>query len=183
MVEVWKDIAGYEGLYQVSNTGKVRSIDRYVMHKRLGKKFCGGRLIAPHTSNNGYATVNLCKENKYKSHSVHRLVAIAFIPTDNVELVEVNHIDENKQNNDVENLEWVTKSQNNHHGTKRQRQAVKIKQKILQCSTKGEPLKEWESATDAEKFLCGKFTGAISHCLNGKTKSAYGYMWKFKEPD
>lgn len=183
MKEVWKDVAGYEGLYQVSNIGNVRSLDRHVPHKRMGKKFCKGHMMATHINNSGYVTVNLCKDNKYKSFDVHRLVAIAFIESDNISCVEVNHKDENKQNNVVDNLEWLTKSQNNRHGTKVRRQQAKIKRPVIQYDSSGKSIKEWESATDAEIAISGKFTGAISHCLHGKTKTAYGYIWRFKEAE
>lgn len=180
MQEVWKDIAGYEGLYQVSNFGNVRSIDRYVPHKTFGRKFCGGHVMSTHINNAGYVTVNLSKDNKYKSYDIHRLVAIAFLEVCGDSLMEVNHIDENKQNNHVSNLEWVTKSQNNRYGTKVARQADKIKRPVMQYDVNGNFINEWESATDAEKALSSKFTGAISHCLRGKNKTAYGYIWKYK---
>ena len=179
MQEIWKDIEGYEGLYQVSNLGNVKSLDRFVPHKKLGKKFCAGVMMSTHINNPGYVTVNLCKDNRCKSHDVHRLVAMAFVDGFKDGL-EVNHIDENKQNNQANNLEWVTKSQNNRHGTKVERQSAKVKKAILQYDLQGNFLQEWNSATDAEKSLSGKFTGAISHCICGNTKTAYGYVWKAK---
>lgn len=182
MKEVWKDIAGYEGFYQVSNMGRVKSLDRYVPHKTFGKKFCKGHIMATHINNAGYVSVNLCKGNKYTSYDIHRLVAIAFLSNPD-KLPEVNHIDENKQNNHIGNLEWVTKQQNESHGTKRKRQTQKIKQKVLQYSIDGQFVKEWESPTDAELSISGKTTGAISHCAKGKTKTAYGYIWRYKEAE
>lgn len=179
MQEIWKDIEGYEGLYQVSNLGNVKSLDRFVPHKTFGKKFCGGTMMGTHMNNAGYVTVNLCKNNRQKSHDVHRLVAKAFVKGYAVGL-EVNHIDENKQNNQVCNLEWVTKSENNRHGTKIERQAVQIKKPVLQYDLQGRFVKEWNSATDAERSLSGKPTGAISHCIKQKTKTAYGCVWKLK---
>lgn len=178
---MWKDVVGYEGLYQVSNYGSVRSLDRYVPHKRLGKKFCKGHLMAVHVTNAGYASVNLCRNNQYTSYDVHRLVAVAFLGADDLSGLEVNHIDENKLNNHAENLEWVTRKQNNRHGTKVKRQATKISLPVLQYDTNGNFIKEWGSATEAERTISGKFTGAISHCVNGKTKTALGYIWRFKE--
>lgn len=180
-MEIWKDVAGYEGLYQVSNHGRVRSLDRYVPHKTFGQKFCKGHIMATHVTNSGYLCVNLCKDNKYTSYDVHRLVAIAFLNVDDVNGLEVNHIDENKKNNRADNLEWVTKSQNNRHGTKRERQAQKVSAAILQYDTEGNLLREWPSVTEAEKAISGKFTGAVSHCLHGKTKTAFGFVWRFKE--
>ena len=178
MHEEWRDIAGYEGLYQVSNLGRVKSLDRYVPHKTFGKKFCKGCLMATHTNNAGYATVNLCKGNQYKSIDVHRLVAEAFIPNPN-NLEVVNHKDENKKNNLVENLEWCTETYNNSYGTCRKRGSAKLKKIVLQCLA-GVVVKEWESATDAELAIVGRSTGAISRCIRGKSKTAYGYEWKFK---
>ena len=178
--ELWKDIPGYEGLYQVSNLGNVKSIDRYVPHKTFGKKFCKGRTMATHINNAGYVTVNLCKGNHYKSFDIHRLVAITFIPVSDITGMEVNHKDEDKWNNCAENLEWVTKSENNLYGTKRERQAAKIRKAVVQFDLNGVPLKEWGSATDAEKALSGKFTGAITNCICGRSKTAYGYIWKYK---
>lgn len=181
MNEMWKDVVGYEGLYQVSNTGKVRSLDRYVPHKTLGKKFYKGRIMATHTTNSGYLCVNLSKNNKYTSFDIHRLVALAFLGIDDVSNLEVNHIDEDKKNNCVDNLEWVTKQQNNRHGTKVARQVEKVNRAVLQYDTEGHFIREWNSAVEAEKSISGKFTGAISHCVNGKSKSAYGFVWKLKE--
>lgn len=182
MKEVWKDIVGYEGLYQVSSSGTVRSLDRYVPHKTFGKKFCEGCMMAAHINNAGYMTVNLCKHNKYKSFDIHRLVALAFIPNpDN--LPQVNHKDENKHNNCVDNLEWCTNQENNLYGTKVERQVKKIKKPVLQYDCEMNFIKEWESPTDAEEFFSGKHTGAISRCINGKSKTSYGYKWKYKEAE
>lgn len=180
-MEIWKDVVGYEGLYQVSNKGNVRSVDRYVPHKIFGKKFCKGCLIIPHITNAGYYRVNLSKGNKYTSYDIHRLVAIAFLGVSEASNLEVNHIDENKLNNDVSNLEWVTKSQNNKHGTKVQRGAKKIKHAVCQYDLNGAFIREWASATDAERAISGKVSGAISHCIKGKTKTAFGYVWRLKE--
>lgn len=182
MKEAWKDIAGYEGLYQVSNLGRVRSLDRYVPHKLFGKKFCKGCMMSTHINNAGYITVNLCKRNKYTSYDIHRLVASAFLENSE-RLPEVNHVDENKRNNRIDNLEWVTKQQNEWHGTKRIRQAEKIKKVVMQYTVDGTLIKEWESPTDAELRISGKTTGAISHCAKGKTNAAYGYIWRYKEAE
>lgn len=111
-MEKWRDIEGYEGLYQVSNHGHVRSVDRVVKYSD-GKpsRHFKGQEIKPLDGNNGYLFVNLSNNSKIKRIGIHRLVALAFIqkPSDNV---EVNHIDGNKKNNSVENLEWVTRREN-----------------------------------------------------------------------
>lgn len=104
MIEKWKDISGYEGYYQVSTFGRVRAMG----HKYQRK---GVYILALHENNGyGYLLADLHKDNKYKSVAVHRLVAETFIPNPE-KLAEVNHIDGNKQNNNVDNLEWVSRSQ------------------------------------------------------------------------
>lgn len=179
-MEEWRDIAGYEGLYQVSNMGRVRSLDRYVPHKTFGTKFCKGVTMRTHQTNAGYLAVNLSKENKYTTFDVHRIVAQAFIKNPDG-LPEVNHKDENKHNNAVDNLEWCDSYYNAIYGTKLERQKEKMSRPIIQYDKSGNPLKEYDSATQAEKEISGKLTGAISKCINGRSKTAYGYIWKYKE--
>lgn len=110
MVEVWKDVVGYEGLYQVSNRGVVKRIDSIGLDGRQlhEKQLYGGRY------SNGYQFVCLSKDGVCKQYIIHRLVAIAFLPNPNNNPV-VNHVDGDKQNNSVENLEWCTHSQNRKH--------------------------------------------------------------------
>lgn len=181
MNEIWKDVQGYEGLYQVSNLGRVRSLDRYVSHASLGRKFCKGCIMATHQTNSGYLAVNLCKGNRYKTFCIHRLVADAFIPVESNEDVQVNHKDENKHNNCADNLEWCSASYNNMYGTKRERGNAKNEKAVVRCDLDGNAIMEYKSATVAEREISGKVTGAISHCLNGKTQTAFGYKWFFKE--
>ena len=107
MSKKWKDISGYEGYYQVSNFGEVRTVGHKYQRKGFHK-------IKLHNNRNGYWLADLHKNNLYKSKAIHRLVAKAFIPNPN-NFPEVNHIDGNKANNCVDNLEWVSKSQNKWH--------------------------------------------------------------------
>jgi DNA-binding XRE family transcriptional regulator len=108
--EIWKDIPGYEGLYQVSNLGRVKSFPRFGTVNNE-------RILKLHLSKYGYISACLCRENQKALKRVNRLVAFAFIPNEN-NLLEVNHIDGNKLNNYVENLEWVTNSENKIHAYK-----------------------------------------------------------------
>ena len=111
--EVWKDIEGYEGLYQVSNFGNIKSLPR-IRHNGKGTYIQKEKLLKQTFTSTGYKKVELCKDGKRKGFKVHRLVAIAFIPNpDNKP--EVNHIDGNKINNNIDNLEWVTSSENTIH--------------------------------------------------------------------
>lgn len=124
--EVWKDIPGYYGYYQVSNIGRVRSCDRKVFIPNYGRwctpsyKFYRGEIKKLKYNNNGYLRVQLYKNNKEKSWLVHRLVAIAFIPNP-YNLPEVNHKNEMKTDNRVENLEWTDHRTNCHYGTRIER--------------------------------------------------------------
>ena len=120
MEEIWRPVVGYEGLYEVSNTGQVRSVGRYYVNS-LGKRFfLKGKILSLSDNGRGYLRTVLKKDNKESSKYIHRLVAEAFIL--NVDgLPAVNHKDEDKTNNSVDNLEWCTAKYNNNYGTKNER--------------------------------------------------------------
>ena len=118
--EVWRDVLGFEGIYQVSNKGNIFSVDRIVR----GKKW-GGRTLKPRPHRNGYLQVELYKNSIRKKKYIHRLVAEAFLPNPNG-FPEINHKDEIKTNNCVENLEWCTRKYNNNYGTKIERLSKKV---------------------------------------------------------
>lgn len=182
MSEIWKDIDGYEGFYQVSNYGEVRSIDRRVKNKN-GERVAKGRILAQVTMTSGYKTVNLFKKNRGKICLVHRLVAAAFLPNDNA-LAEVNHKDENKQNNRADNLEWCDRMYNVHYGSGIKRNALKRigkpvgEQPICQYTADGVFMKRYESALKAAEAI-GKDNSAICKCANGRSKTSYGFLWKW----
>ena len=162
-MEEWRDIKGYEGLYQISNKGGVKSL-----HNKKEK------ILKPFKSNNNYLSINLYKNNKLKTYLIHRLVAEAFLPNpDNLPVV--NHKDENKLNNNVENLEWCTYYYNNKYGTR----VEKVTKKI-ECVETGEIFMGYKDIID--KMFDGKgYPSRISMCCTGKRKSAYGYHFKFVE--
>lgn len=112
--EEWRPIKGYEGFYEVSNLGRVRSLDREIVRNDERKQFYHGITLKNIITKIGYAAVFLCKNNKYTLSHIHRVVATAFIPNPQ-SLPQVNHIDGNKQNNHVDNLEWCTAKQNTIH--------------------------------------------------------------------
>ncbi len=169
-MEIWKDIKGYEGIYQVSNTGKIKSIKRNIILKNIIHHY-------------GYLIVQLNKNGVGKDFSVHRLVAGAFIPnTDN--LPQVNHKDENKLNNNVENLEWCTAGYNTNYGTRNKRVSKKmtngkLSKPVLQYDMNGNLIKEWPSCMEVQRKT-GFSQTLISEVCNGKYKQGYGYIWKFK---
>lgn len=179
--EIWKDVVGYEGLYQVSNMGNVRSLDRIDKVGRLRV----GRLLKPATYNNGYKRVMFSYDTKEKSFLVHRLVAEAFIDNPNNYPI-INHKDENPSNNRVENLEWCTVKYNNNYGTVKERikkaninHPNKSKQ-ILQYTLDGEFLKEYPSAMEVERQI-GFRQGCISRVCRGERKSTGGFIWRYKK--
>ena len=173
MKEIWKDVIGYEGLYQVSNTGMVRSCDAYVQSK-YGKRLRRGKNLRPTLNADGYLFLTLSKEGKTSNYRVNRLVAEAFLP--NPEGFEVvNHKDKNKTNNLVENLEWCTAEYNTRYSSAKA---------ILQYETDGSFVAEWEAISDASRAL-GINLSNIAQCCRGFRKTAGGYMWKHKcqQPD
>lgn len=120
MIENWRDIEGYEGYYQVSNYGRVKSLDRDLMCKKDRKCHRKGQIIKQQKNKHGYAVVTLRKPGEKKTFFVHRLVALAFIPNPEKH-TEINHKDENKTNNFVTNLEWCDRVYNILYGTSRKR--------------------------------------------------------------
>lgn len=174
--EIWKDIEGYEGLYQLSSWGSVKSLN----YNHTGKEGILKQILK-----NGYAYVDLCKNGKIKNVRVHRLVAEAFLDNPN-NLPEVNHKSEIKTQNNVENLEFCDRKYNVNYGTARERATKglinnpKISKPVLQIDKDAnEVIAEFPSAMEVQRQL-GFANQHISDCCNGKFKQAYGYKWSFK---
>ena len=175
MSEIWKDIEGYEGKYRVSNLGNVMVMWRANQYKdHTGKP----HLLSPAKHRQGYLTVYLCKDGKRsRKYYVHRLVAEAFIPNpDN--LPQVNHKDEDKSNNCIENLEWCDGKYNSNYGTRVERWRPQVVKPIIQKTLDEKFVRKFESATEAERE-CGYDSGYISMVCLGKRPQAYGYKWCF----
>ena len=179
-MEEWRDIEGYEGLYQVSNLGRVRSLD-HLVNDGIREYIRKGRVRILTKASTGYYIVTI-HNRKSKNCLVHRLVAQAFIPNpDN--LPDINHKDEDKTNNTVDNLEWCDKQYNNNYGTRKQRaDDAQHKKSVLQCDMNGNIIREFMGVAEAARSI-GKPDDAtsISKCCRGKLKYAHGYTWKFKE--
>lgn len=178
MEEIWKDIEGYEGFYQVSNLGQIKSLDRYIKCKNGAERYMKGRILN-HTVNKkrrGYCEISLHMNGKEKRYKVHRLVALAFLPNP-YNKPEVNHKDEDKENNRVDNLEWVTSKENANHGSRNKRCGIPSKKKIKQIDKEGNVVKIWDSSIDAGKILNISSSG-IRNCTCGRTKTYLGYYWE-----
>ena len=176
MVEIWRDVKGYEGLYQVSNLGRVKSLDREVdiynkNNKKIHKRIIKGKALKYGGNTLGYINVALYKDGVLKRIYVHRLVAEAFISNPN-NYPCINHIDENKENNNVDNLEWCTVKYNINYGTR----IGKISKKVNQYDLDGNFIKEWESIKKASKEL--KLTKIWEAC-NGKRNKCGNFIWQY----
>lgn len=169
--EYWRQVVGYEGLYEVSNIGRVKSLNYHQTGKEAILKT--GRKGRCDKFGHRYSSVSLSKNGKVKCMSVHRLVAEAFIPNPN-NLPEVNHINEDKTDNRVENLEWCTGKYNCNYG----RRNDGIRRSIEQCSLDGKLIKVWQSISEVFRQL-GYSTSHISECCRGKRGAAYGYIWRY----
>ena len=166
--EIWKDIPGYEGIYQVSNLGKIRSL-----------KYNKVRILRPSKNGSGYYTVLLYLNNVAKNLSIHRLVWSAFngpIP----EGLEINHKDEDKANNALLNLELVTRKENMNYGTAIARSAKKRSKSVIQFDKNGIFIKEWPSLNEIQRQL-GYSASNILNCCHNVAHSAYGFIWKYKK--
>ena len=173
MSEVWRDIEGYEGLYQVSNQGRVKSLER---KDRLGRTV-KERILKPGVVGSGYLMISLCTGGKQKMFSVHRLVCQAFHENpDNKP--QVNHINEDKTDNRACNLEWSTAKENMNHGTHNERVAKARSKPVGQYTRYGDLVKVWPSTQEAER-QAGFNHGNISEVANGNRKTACGFIWKY----
>ena len=195
-MEEWRDIEGYEGLYQVSNEGRVKSVGRVIVRSNGRRQIIRERILAPATNCFGYKYVNLRTQGVGgKSITIHRLVAKAFVPNPN-NLPEVNHKDECKENNSADNLEWCDRKYNVNYGTAQARHSVTASdsfkrtgyyQQILEgflwkavakCGTDGNEIERYKSIKEASEKT-GVFQGDISRCCKGIRKTCGGFKWMY----
>lgn len=171
MQEIWKDVKGYEGLYQVSNFGRVKS---FRASWKLGKP--KETILHPSLINSGYEVVTLYSKEKRQKFQVHRLVALNFIPNPE-NFPCVNHKDENKLNNCVNNLEWCTYQYNNNYGTARIRTSYTKEKPIIQKTLDGHLLAKYQSVHIASELLKIEYINLIRWCRNG---IGGGYKWEYE---
>ena len=163
-MEIWRPVPSYEGLYEVSNTGKIRSLcARYGYHNEL--KQCAG--------SKGYLLVTLCRKGKQRTVNVHRIVADVFIPNPS-NFPCVNHKDQNKKNNKASNLEWCSYAHNNTYADRARKSGIRRGMPV-RCIETGET---FYSAHEASRMMNIKQSG-ICMCCNGKLKTSGGYHWEF----
>lgn len=177
-MEEWKDIEGFEGLYQVSSEGNVRSVDREVVYNNGSVHIHKGKVLKPWMNRWGYLRVNLYKERKYKHLSVHRLVYAAFcgeIPDG----YDVNHLNEVKTDNRLKNLNLMTSKQNANFGTRNERIGKSLSKPVIALDDSGNVIFKFSSTAEAGRNGFGQ--GDISKCCRGKLKTHRGYRWKYIE--
>lgn len=178
--EEWRYIVDYEGLYQVSNYGRIKSLARKT-NNQFGKE---DRILSPGWFNNSggkkYLFVYLCKDGKHKKHSIHRLVAFAFpeICGEWFEGAVCNHRDENPENNCAWNLEWCTQKHNINFGTRNEKVAAKLEIPVVQYTKDGEYVAWYPSAVKAEEAT-NISSQNISRCRAGSLPSAGGFVWRY----
>ena len=185
MSEIWRDIEGYEGLYQVSTEGGVKSLN----YRHTGRE----KIMKSQVDGFGYLHVMLYKDSKSKQHHIHRLVASAFIPNHDSKS-EVNHKDEDKTNNNVDNLEWCTHKENCNYGTRNERVAeaqrgvynTKLSIPVDMFTKEGEFIRQFPSSMEAERWLrANGYPKAghshISQCCKGKLNTHCGFKWKYAQ--
>lgn len=171
MQEVWKDIEGYEGKYQISNLGNVKSLNY------RGQGYA--KNLVPKVNNYGRLWVELMKDGVKRQFLIHRLVGMAFIPNpDN--LPQINHMDENPRNNRMDNLEWCTGEYNrgqyikNHPGGRKKINVLPVNQ----IDSDGNIVKRWNDSRTITNET-GMSQWSITQCCDGKRKTAYGFRWQY----
>ena len=184
-IEIWKDIENYEGKYQVSDLGRVRSLERDIYYQNGTIHHLKEKMLVQRIDKYGYMRVNLYLNGKIKTILTHRLVAEAFIPNPENK-PQINHRDEVKTNNVVENLEWCSAQENVNYGTRTARAVQNHKYPKLGNHPKAKAIfceelnKEFDCITSAGKEL-GVNRVSISQACTGKLKTAGGFHWKYAD--
>lgn len=187
MEEIWKEVVGYDGLYEVSNQGRVRSVDRSIAIKGGNVRLCKGKILRPSENRYGYLCVILCKEGKGTNKKIHRLVAEAFIPNPNNKPC-IDHINTIRTDNRIENLRWCTQKENcnNPISIVRYNNTDKYKP-VAQYSLDGELIAVYPSLIEAERQTGCKCCNIIFCCNGGYYRQGKwytkeqdkGYKWKY----
>lgn len=185
--EEWRNIPGYLGYYQISNLGRVKSLERTlnyppsITYPNGRVRVLKEKVMTPCKDKKGYLFVQLFKNGHFKSKKIHRLVAEAFLENP-LNLSQVNHKDENKQNNILSNLEWCSPIYNVNYGVGKYRKTLKKRIPVVQYTLDGKLVREYESATAATRALnvTQGFARNILLTCRGIRNHCLGYVWKFK---
>lgn len=190
MEEIWKDIKGYETLYQVSNLGRIKRLPRVVIRSDGRRRTFYESISKGHLNSDGYYITNLTKNGIMKHKLVHRLVAEAFLPNPNHYPV-IHHIDTNKANERVDNLMWCSYSFNTKHSYEFEGHRLPMKGvfgkdnphsiPIVQISLQGDMLAHFVNTEEAARKLNVNHAN-ITACIKKRKKTAYGYLWSVDEP-
>ena len=174
--EIWKDIEGYEGLYKVSNIGRVKSVERMKWNGK-GYHKIPERILKAGDNGKGYLYITLCKDGTRKNYTVHQLVGNAFLSNPQG-YKELNHIDEDKTNNRADNLEWCSRSYNNTYNGKAKKVAEKLSKPVIAIDVRTGLILEFASSREAERET-GIPHSSIIQCCKGKMNSARGFYWMY----
>lgn len=174
--EIWRPVIGYEGRYEVSNLGRIKSLSRIVDNGYSRRKI-RERILSQNLSHSGYRFIVVTKDGKQHSLRVHRLVAMAFIKNPHG-YNEVNHKNEIKTDNRVENLEWCNREYNNNYGTRNLRIGIYASKRVAMLDMEGNVLRIFPSEKSAEEYL-GVRGGHIGQCCHGSRLTVGGYKWAF----
>ena len=184
MKEIWKDIKGYDGIYQISDRGRVKSVYRVTKYVTGRTRTEKERVLKQEVNLHGYCTLRLCKNSEYKRFFIHRLIANAFIPNPKNKS-SINHINSIRDDNEIDNLEWVTHSENCIHGHKygNMKNSSKVHcgnvgKSVFQISRDGAVIRKYNTMTDAS-VSTGTLRTNIGLACRGKLKTAGGYKWAY----
>lgn len=195
MNEIWKDIIGYEGIYQISNTGRVRSLPRKTRYRNGRVVQHKGKILVPQKNSAGYQRVPLARNGVHTAVFVHRLVAIHFVENPNPsEFTIVNHLDCNPLNNNSENLEWTTMKGNSLHAFKsgRMKRTPEWERKLRRTNEINGKAVVGENLETGERvfYTClndckndGFQRPSVCVCCKGKRKTHKGYTWRYATPE
>lgn len=186
--EIWKDVKNYEGIYQISNLGRIKSLSRVFIQKNGIEKRIKERILKQVKDSKGYYFVGLHKNSQILQYRVHRLIAEYFIPNE-YNKPHINHKNGIKTDNQINNLEWCTVSENNQHAYTNNGRISPMKNKkgilnknskpVFQYNKNGDYINEFNAIADASRITKIQQSD-IAACCRGKLKSAGSFIWKFK---
>lgn len=180
MTEIWKDVIGYKGLYQVSNLGRVKSLPRSFVKSDGRTQPVYGTILKQTKGRKGYMHVCLSVEGECVNRTVHQLVATAFLPNP-YHHTQVNHRDENQTNNRVDNLEWCSAEYNLNYGCRNKKASISNSSPVEQYTLDGKYIRSFYGTREAGRQIGRGATASanIAACCRGERNNAYGFLWRY----